>query len=103
MGGIGFNLPLPFIIFATLMLVFTSMVKLSELQEETPFSGCGSSFNPFANSTAYGCVKDFGGIVIEIVTFDIGGAPWFIRVPFSIIMALPIIWIIVAIAEGVIP
>lgn len=93
-------LPIKFLVFSALALTFTALVVGSTLTENAT-STAPCSFDLLTLN--FSCVTQFFGIIGDVLSFNIMGAPLWVRVPLGIIMSAPWVYTIIGIVVGLVP
>lgn len=106
MGGVGIVFPVVLLAFSVVMMTFVAMVEqqpLTEADTGTFGSSSGLSSDCSGILSILSCIGDFFHLIFNVMTFNIPGAPWWIRVPFGILMIGPWIFVIIVLIVAVIP
>lgn len=93
--------PVPVLAVIIIVLVFEAMIGGEELVQE--------SFPDF-DEGSFGGIDILGDIItgifgtvayiFNLITFNVGGAPWFIRVPVGTVLGGALIWSITTLIRG---
>ncbi len=86
-------LPLAFLIFSALSFTFVALVLGTELTENTTGTDPCSLL----------CVDQIFGFLGDLVTFNILGAPVWVRLPMSLILGFPWVYTLAGVVIGIIP
>lgn len=91
-----------FLVVGVLTMTFGIMVKSAEASElgNDLFDDCKATLNPI---DLFNCVGDFFGVVFDVLTVNIDGAPWWVRLPLGIVFSLPWILLIITIVLELVP
>ena len=97
MGAVGAKFPMALAIIGAAGLTFSLMVHSATGSEKdsTSFRNC--------NIGNGWCIGDFFSLVWDLLTFNIDGAPWWIRLPMSLVFIGPWVLLLISVVIGAIP
>lgn len=92
---------IPLLVVSILGLVFTTMLHAGEvLEEPNQQQDCGFSIDPGAEKNVYHCAGGLFTFVLDVFTFNIDGAPWWVRVPVAAIFIVPWVLLLIEVVWG---